>query len=475
VQTALSASLIGSNTAFVDEADYLWAGRQILQSGLRPLGFETYFSGSPKIYPLLAAVVDSVGGLALARLLSLAFMLGVTLFVYGTAQRLFNRTAAFLSAGMFAVLAPTQFVGAFATYDAMALFLLSGALWCVVRSCDEVPREGVFVLAAAFLVLANMTKYATILYDPVVILIAVLLYARRGDRKLAIRRGLFIGVTVAVLGLMFLVAAGTSYWQGLVNTTLARTNGTDSTRLILTSVALWIGVLIAVTVVGLTVRIAWFWKRDRLTGAILVVMGAALFLAPISQLRIHTIQSLDKHVDFGAMFGVIVVGYVLSLVTGQRIKSWYRYVLPLGLVVVTGFLGVQQVRILYTAWPNSTQFMQTLHGLTKPGSEKYLVEDYDLAAYYMDPDINRNQWDGTISFDYVDPATKKHLDGVDAWTQAVRERYFAVIALSYSGNTYADGQIQKTIEATPGYVLVAKMVNHGSGYGTGYYWIWKRI
>jgi hypothetical protein len=40
-------------------------------AGLRPVGFEEYFSGSPKLYPLLATIVDSSGGLVLALLVSL--------------------------------------------------------------------------------------------------------------------------------------------------------------------------------------------------------------------------------------------------------------------------------------------------------------------------------------------------------------------------------------------------------------------
>jgi hypothetical protein len=69
--SVLSIPLIGSNTAFVDEADYLWVGRQILHSGLQPVVFEEYFSGLPKLYPLLATIVDSSGGLVLALLVSL--------------------------------------------------------------------------------------------------------------------------------------------------------------------------------------------------------------------------------------------------------------------------------------------------------------------------------------------------------------------------------------------------------------------
>jgi hypothetical protein len=273
---------------------------------------------------------------------------------------------------------------------------------------------------------------------------------------------------------MFLLAAGPGYWKGLAYTTVLRKDGTDSARLIIESVGSWIGLMMAVAVIGLALCSVRLWRHDRLIGAVLLVMTAALFMAPINQLRIHTMQSLNKHVGFGAVFGAIVVGYVLAHITGQRLQAWYRFILPVALIGFAAYLGAQQARVLYAAWPNSSEFMRVLHTLTKPGEEKYLVEDYDLAAYYMDPDIHREQWSGTISFEYTDPSSGNRLTGLDGWTEAVRDRHFSVIALSYSGEGYVDGEIQKTVEATSDYVLVDKILNYGSGYGTGHYWIWKR-
>ena len=68
----IGAKVIGSlrlrNSAFQDEALYLWAGRQItshLQHGTPLYGnFSSYFSGSPGIYPVVASLADSVAGVA---------------------------------------------------------------------------------------------------------------------------------------------------------------------------------------------------------------------------------------------------------------------------------------------------------------------------------------------------------------------------------------------------------------------------
>ena len=67
VQTILSLRLVGADTAFQDEALYLWAGHlewaHVLHGTPIPQ-FPSYFSGAPVIYPPLAALADSVGGLA---------------------------------------------------------------------------------------------------------------------------------------------------------------------------------------------------------------------------------------------------------------------------------------------------------------------------------------------------------------------------------------------------------------------------
>ena len=57
VQAVLSLRLVWANTAFLDEATYLFAGHAELAHwlhGAPPPSFATYFSGAPVIYPPLA-------------------------------------------------------------------------------------------------------------------------------------------------------------------------------------------------------------------------------------------------------------------------------------------------------------------------------------------------------------------------------------------------------------------------------------
>ena len=139
VQALLTLRLVRADTAYVDEATYLWAGHLEWAHWLHgaPIPpFPAYFSGAPVIYPPLGALADSAGGLAGARVLSLVFMLGVTVLLWGTARRLFGPRAAFFAAALFAVLGPTLHLGAFATYDALRVVLVALAAWCVVSASD---------------------------------------------------------------------------------------------------------------------------------------------------------------------------------------------------------------------------------------------------------------------------------------------------------------------------------------------------
>src|ERR1022692_2328246 len=176
VQAVLSLRLVRADTAVQDEGVYLWAGHLQWAHWLHGAAvppFAYYFSGAPVIYPPIGALADAIGGLAGARILSLAFMLGATALLWGTAGRLFGRRAAFFAAALFAVLGPTLHLGAFATYDAMSVFLVALAAWCVVRAGERGDATGWMVAAGAALALANAAVYSSVLFDLIVLALAL--------------------------------------------------------------------------------------------------------------------------------------------------------------------------------------------------------------------------------------------------------------------------------------------------------------
>src|SRR6266542_3187873 len=265
-QALLSLRLIWSNTAFQDEALYLWAGHRVWSHWLygAPLpGFSGYFSGAPAVYPPLGALADTYGGLAGARLLSLAFMLLATLLLYLAAYRIFGRPSALFAVCLFAGLGATQFLGALATYDAMAIALLALATCLGLRAADLRPRHRTVLLLTTVAILA-----------------------------VAVRIG------------------GHPYWHGIMSTTLARSSGDIAPVGVLYVSATWAGGVMVLALIGTAVVfvISPTWEMRCLS----FILAGAAFLAPAEQARIHTITSLFKHIGFGAWFGCIVAGLALA-------------------------------------------------------------------------------------------------------------------------------------------------------------------
>ena len=134
VQAGFSLSFVWSNTAFGDEADYLWQGHLEWANWLHGYPIPAFHdSGAPQIYPALGALADSVGGLAGARILSLFFMLVATVLLYLTTSRLFGTIAAVTSSALWAVSEPVLRL-AFATYDPMACLLVALSMWLAVQA-----------------------------------------------------------------------------------------------------------------------------------------------------------------------------------------------------------------------------------------------------------------------------------------------------------------------------------------------------
>jgi hypothetical protein len=310
-QTVLTLPWLARTAPFTDEALYLDAGHQIWAHWLRhaPLpDYASWFSGAPVLYPPIGAVADSVGGLPAARAVSLLFMLGATGAVYFTARQLFGRVADFFSAVLFAVTGLVIHYGAFATYDAPAVFFLALAMWAAARIPEG--RSRWLAICAVALVTSNAFKYATLAWDPVVIGFVLFHNWDRGVLN-AITRVVSLTSTVAILEGGLLLLGGPGYIKGVSVTTIFRTiqSGASSSP----SAVLWralalTGIVVVTAAIGLLLSIRW--NPVRLT-LILALFLAAGLIAAVDQARIHELSSLDKNLGFGLIFPAVAAGYTL--------------------------------------------------------------------------------------------------------------------------------------------------------------------
>jgi hypothetical protein len=454
VQAVLALHLTWSNTAYIDEATYLWAGHleiaHFLHGAAVP-GFQTWFSGAPVIYPPIGALADSIGGLAGARILSLVFMTGATALLWSTAARLFGLRAAFFAAGLFAVLGPTQFLGALATYDAMALFLVAVSVWCVVAAQDHSDSTLLLLAGIAALALANATKYASVLFDPVVVVLAALVVAEKRGRKPALGRGGYFAAGVMAIVAALVALGGPRYVTGLLYTTLNRASGDNSPLLVLTDAFKWAGVVGILAWIGVAIS----WRRgSRAQTIVLAVLAAAWLLAPLNQARIETITSLHKHVDFGAWLAAPAAGYALAMLSRgfrRRGLSLAAAGLIAGLALPpAAVLGWAQASSLYRGWPGSSRMITTLGALTLADPGPYLAEDYDVPGYYLRGSVPWPRWSNTWYFSYV-PAGGGRLTGDDAFQAAIRAHYFRLVVLDYDATPETDRAIVADMDQAGGY------------------------
>jgi hypothetical protein len=488
VQALLSLRLVRADTAFEDEATYLWAGHlewAHLLHGTPLPPFPSYFSGSPVIYPPLGALADSVGGLTAARILSLVFMLGATVTLWSITDRLHGQRAAFFATALFAVLGPTLHLGAFATYDAMSLFLVTLAAWLVVRAGDRQDAT-VWMLAAAFtLAVANATSYSSALFDPIVILLALAVAFPKPGGKLAVGRAVTLLAIVALLVTLGLLIGGSRYTHGVESTTLARVGGTDTMRSVLASSWSWTAVIVVAALGG--VIASWVSQPRRAQTWRLTLLAAAALLVPIEQASLHTTASLNKHIALGAWFAAIAAGYAVDKFIAAAPAGNMRAITGGACVIALSFpisLGASQSHMFSTSWPNSAAFIAIFGPLADHETGHLLVEDPSIAEYYLHVGSQWKQWSSTRNIILPSGAPTGGPSGnagvvgpgnAGTFALHINEHYFSLIALNFSDTVSLDKNIAADLKRLSHYHII-QIVPYGagpSGPTPGTYVIWR--
>lgn len=487
-QTLLSLRLIRADTAYQDEGLYLWAGHLQWANWLHGTAippFPYYFSGAPVIYPPLGALADHAGGLAGARVLSLAFMLGATTLLWSTARRRYGRRAAFFAAAVFAVLGPTLHLGAFATYDALSLFLVALAAWCVLRAGDRGALPGRMIAAGAILALANATSYSTILFDVLVPVLAVLAALPRPGGRVALRRVAILLATVIVCLGAGLLIGGSSYLTGFKRSILTPVAHTSSPLSVLSSTWYWAGILVILAVGG--VVISAVRREGRAPAWLLAVLAAAAILGPAEQAWLHTAALLNEHVGVGAWFAAIAAGYALDRFIAAVRPGREQVFTSAACVIALAFpvyLGAVQSWAFATSWPNATAFIGVLRPLADHSSGRILVEDPSVAKYYLPSGREWRRWSSTRNITLPSgastgnaAATAGILAAGDTGTFAnyIAHGYFAYVALNFTDTTALDHGLATELHRNPDYRTI-QVVPYGTEVkpvGQGTYVIWK--
>jgi Dolichyl-phosphate-mannose-protein mannosyltransferase len=468
---AIASLIVLRNTAFQDEALYLFAGRQIMLSWmgkttyLEPYGL--YFSGYPSFYPVIGGALDFFGGLEAARLFSLLCMLIVTTCLYFMTMQLFDRKSALIAALLFACEGSVLFLGRLATYDAFCLCLLSVALVFSLRASSAASAQSLLAFGP-LLLLAVAAKYAGLLFVPAVLaFLAWWSWKHKGLEEMFVRLGIAC-FSLLASGFIAFLMIDKKVLTGLSFTTTDRASFIQSAPIqVMGHIAMMEGIFFGLGFLGLLLC-----GRQRLPSGLLL-LGSAL-LVPLYHTYKGELVSLDKHLAFSMFFLAPLAGFAIASLVGLLQKRFVRlaWIVALALCLLTFPMGIRQAQNLYEGWPSSTRLTAFLHPRVQPGIGRYLAEDYDVLRYYLQNETDLWQWSSLDYFVYTD--NQKHdLSGEAAYKAAIQEGYFDLIELSYGYHTPLAMHIYQSLTASKHYYLVARISIHNA-YGSGYYWVWSK-
>jgi hypothetical protein len=402
VQAALCMVLVYSNTAYIDEADYLWIGHLVLGNWLHGHPWPASeanrnLSGSPVIYPPLGALADSAGGLAGARILSLLFMLGATILLFSVASRLIGHRAAVIAAFLWALSEPALRL-AYATYDPLSVFLTTVSAWLIVQAAYRRHRPAYVVLAAVALAVANATAYSGIVIDPVVVgfAFAVWLPVMRARWALAAAAALGVGVVVSLT----LVLIGTGSASGTTAVFNRQSQDHETLGLVMAEIWSYSGLIIALALIGALLAIK---IENRQRALLMVLLAVAVFTAPAAQFHYGTAWSADKHVAYGFWFAVMAAGYgcdkLIGWPAGAR-RGLIACCCALALVYPAAY-GFQAAWQRYHLWPNSTAFITALRPVLAHSSGLIYVPGHEanIAQYYLPAGRDWTRWSAALALD----------------------------------------------------------------------------
>jgi hypothetical protein len=464
------------NTAFQDESLYLYAGRQIFHywmGGPVPLDrYAYYFSGYPGVYPVIGGVLDMIGGLELARWFSLFCMMGVNAIIYTSTQKFFQRPAAIFASATYASLGTVLFVSRLATFDALCLFLIALATG-IANQVSTSRHPWLALMMGPLLVLSVLAKYAAMLFAlPVLGILVFCSIAFQGWWRMLLR------LAMAIVSLVMSLVVAYHFMDKLAFHAI---DGSTTNRVALIQkspqelflhVLQMGGIVYAAALLGL-VLVFFRYQRFRL---IALLLFASSWLVPAYHIYKQEAVSLDKHIAFGLFFAMPLAGCALAWLSGymQRTlsNSNGRYWLAgLSVVLLVFTLGTQQSQTIYASWADTSALSYVLHTQMRDGSGRFLVEDIEVARYDAKDITEPWQWNGVNYFYYVNAAHQQLL-GDEALTQAINDRYFALVELSFNYQPAEAHFIAQQMAVSRNYDLIDKVPFQNS-FGRGHFYLWR--
>ncbi len=464
------------NTAFQDEALYLYAGQQIFHQwmgGPVPLDrYAYYFSGYPDVYPVIGGVLDMIGGLELARWFSLFCMMGVNSIIYYSTLKFFQRPAAIFASATYASLGTVLFLSRLATFDALCLFLIALAT-CMAYKMSVSRHPWLTLTMGPLLVLSVLAKYAAMLFAlPVLGILVFCSIAFQGWWRMLLR------LSMAVVSLVISLVVTYYFMNKLAFHAI---DGSTTNRVALIQkppqelfiyVLQMTGIVYAAAFLGVML-VFFYYQRFRLVALLLF---ASSWLAPAYHIYKQEGVSIDKHLAFGLFFAMPLAGSALAWLSGymhRTVSNSYgrHWMAGLSVVLLVSILGMQHSQRIYSSWADTSDLSYALHTQMRDGGGHYLVEDIEVARYDAKDITEAWQWTGVYYFYYPKIAQHDPL-GTEDLRRAINDRYFDLVELSFNYQPVQARLIALQMVASGNYELIDR-IQFQNSFGIGYFYLWR--
>ena len=165
----------------------------------------------------------------------------------------------------------------------------------------------------------------------------------------------------------------------------------------------------------------------------------------------------------------------------QRARSALRCVSnsagELATIVPPPFATCSRNEALFTAWPNSSSLTAIMRPLADGGTAHLLVEDPNVAEYYLPAGRHWARWSSTRNIllpsgrSILIPVNAAGIVGAgapDQFARYIASGYFTLIALNFADTTALDHRIAADVRLNHHYRVVEVIP-----YGPGPYVVWK--
>ncbi len=401
------------NTLFVDEANYVLVGRHLLAGDFSDNGL-SWISGS-YLYPYLAGIADSIGGVLGLRLLSAALSTLAAMFVFLVAKRIFGHTSAMWAMLIFGLTGASISVGQLATYDVLSIAGLAIAFYAVV-SAAVLPknRETYYLfMGMASFILAVLAKYIALIYLPALCLIALTLYRLQGHTPWNWGLKFLLPVLLALSGYAWYNWSDLSHLVtiGFPTQPIARAEIFGTLRDEIGLVCLLAGTSCLFIFRVLVTRFMLVQRKQQVVLAcIIFVVMSSLIALPLYHFLSGNGRALVKHTVFTLVLISPLAGYTITTMSAMFMQPSHRFAIQLrwlGAILtflVLVWFGEQQLgrhRIFQNSWPNVAPVVEYLRSQGIHSQTRVLADGAEIYEYYLSSDDPQHtNWQRTWSAAY---------------------------------------------------------------------------